>query len=618
MGREVRRGQLISPFGVGAMIEFPGECLMHAGLDLWPSDPALVPRLVEDRLAARLGVSDFRVPPPPPGRNRPGAFVRFVRFPQWHQCPRCRSISPCGWNDGQHPRCASDLAPAAGQPTCRQQPERRRRRMIPLRFIIACVRGHTDDFPWIAWVHSQPGQPIDPAASCAEPRLTLKQTGRGGLMGYAVECHNPQCGARRTLAGATAEDGLTGLPCPCRRPWLGPNGNDAGGCPERPRMILRNASNAYFPKTASAILIPPFAAAVMRVLDDERVRSLLLGGTTDGRVSEERIQTVAQLKGVPVDQLRDAVARLQNGQRDAAATSTSETEFRRAEYGALLAPPGSPEDDFVLAVEPMDSYEPWVADFFERIVLVERLAETRALVGFSRINPPLRGNYSPEDRRNLRLGNGSWLPASRVFGEGVFFTLRHDRLAQWSAQPGIAARVRAIQNRLDQVHRERGFPLRPLSPKLLLLHALSHALIRRMAFECGYGSSSLRERLYCDEGTGDPMAGVLIYTAAGDAEGTMGGLVRQGKPGRFEPLVSQAIADATWCSSDPICVETTGQGSDALNMAACHACLLLPETSCEEGNRLLDRVLLVGTIPEPVLGYFDPVRDAVMRRLAEG
>ena len=139
----------------------------------------------------------------------------------------------------------------------------------------------------------------------------------------------------------------------------------------------------------------------------------------------------------------------------------------------------------------------------------------------------------------------------------------------------------------------------------MLLHTLAHVLINQLSFDCGYGSASLRERLYCDfTDPSRPMHGFLIYTASGDSEGTMGGLVRQGNPGRLETTLRRALKHAAWCSSDPVCIESKGQGSDNSNLAACHGCCLLPETSCEEGNRLLDRALLIGTPERPALGFF--------------
>ncbi len=107
------------------------------------------------------------------------------------------------------------------------------------------------------------------------------------------------------------------------------------------------------------------------------------------------------------------------------------------------------------------------------------------------------------------------------------------------------------------------------------------------------------------------MQGVLIYTASGDSEGTMGGLVRQGEPDRLPDTIERAVRKAQWCSSDPVCIESTGQGTDNANLAACHACVLISETSCEEGNRLLDRATVVGTPDDPGAGFFQRMATEV-------
>ena len=132
--------------------------------------------------------------------------------------------------------------------------------------------------------------------------------------------------------------------------------------------------------------------------------------------------------------------------------------------------------------------------------------------------------------------------------------------------------------------------------------------MNRLTFECGYSSAALRERLYYSNHPDQPMAGILIYTAAGDAEGTMGGLVRMGKPGNLEPVIRRALESADWCSADPVCAEAGevgGQGPDSLNLAACHNCALVPETACEEFNRLLDRGMVIGTPDDTDIGFFE-------------
>ena len=100
----------------------------------------------------------------------------------------------------------------------------------------------------------------------------------------------------------------------------------------------------------------------------------------------------------------------------------------------------------------------------------------------------------------------------------------------------------------------------------------------------------MRERLYV---FGDK-AGVLIYTADGDSEGSLGGLVRQGYQDRFAKTILSALERGVWCSNDPICQELPNHGPANSIRAACHGCALLAETSCTEGNGLLDRQLVLG------------------------
>jgi hypothetical protein len=199
-----------------------------------------------------------------------------------------------------------------------------------------------------------------------------------------------------------------------------------------------------------------------------------------------------------------------------------------------------------------------------------------------------------------------WLPAIKVYGEGIFLELNSAELDRWlAAEPRILRRIKPLITHYNAARLGRQQSHRNITAKFLLLHTLAHVLINQLSFDCGYGSASLRERLYCDfTDATKPMHAVLIYTASGDSEGTMGGLVRQGKPARLEATVRRALQHAAWCSSDPVCIESKGQGSDNANLAACHGCCLLPETSCEEGNRLLDRAMLIGTPEHPALGFF--------------
>jgi hypothetical protein len=325
-----------------------------------------------------------------------------------------------------------------------------------------------------------------------------------------------------------------------------------------------------------------------------------------------RCQVVASMAGVDAKKLQAAAQRKLDGAQATApaAAAIDEEEFRRSEYQAICEGKVGPQTELYVECADRSAYDPSVARFFSRIRLVHKLRETRALTGFTRILPP-DGTLTSARLQPLRLDPAiDWLPAIKVYGEGIFLDLDPSEIDRWvRSNQGVAARMAPLISRYNAARADRQQPFRNLSPKFVLMHTLAHVIINQLSFDCGYGSASLRERLYCEfTDPNRPMQGILIYTASGDSEGTMGGLVRQGKPGRLEATLRRAFDNAAWCSSDPVCIESKGQGSDSANLAACHGCCLVPETSCEEGNRLLDRGLLVGTPENPVLGFF---RDLV-------
>lgn len=613
--KTIRRSQAVVPFGVGAIFDLPGQSLMSAGLDVWPDQPKC--DINDDRLARRLGIAYFRTPPPAPSTGQSGALLPFVRFPLWHFCPRCRALSPSKWNEPFPPRCDSDLRsrfkPKPGrkpQPPCSSLSEKRRWRMVPVRFVVACEHGHVDDFPWMTWAHRKGGQSLVESQPCNHPKLRLNYGRFSGLGGLKVVCET--CGASRSMSGSAGPKSLEGLSCSGNRPWLGPHGRVE--CGATPRMLQRGATNLYFPKVASAILIPPFSDPLRKIIDEPRYWAVLSQNpNSDRSPNRQNVDNVALMLNLDAKRLYEVVQEKMSGLEPGGDAATEE-EFRHSEYTALSEPSDDDESEFVTRPQDLAKYEQFLQDILDRVVLVEKLAETRALTGFSRIDPPPYREFDMNDQNQLSLQRRNWLPAIRVYGEGLFFRFKKSAIDTWATQK-VDDRLQTIvdaHHRMSQKLRRtpRMFPTR-----FFLLHTLAHILIRRLSFECGYGSSSLRERLYCWDEPGKEMSGILIYTAAGDSEGTMGGLVQQGKPGRLEALFLGAIQDARWCSSDPLCIESSGQGIDSLNRAACHACSLLPETSCEEGNRYLDRGVLVGTPTDSDVGFFSELIDSVAMKI---
>ena len=437
-------------------------------------------------------------------------------------------------------------------------------------------------------------------------------------------------GPERTLAGITnaSPDGndtdLSRLLdrskapylCPGRRPWLGTDKGE--GCGRPLRGTLRSAANVYFAQIHTSIYLPrsedTTVAEVISLLEQPPLSTFLsvLAGAGGRPTPTQLRQLYRELVSTFTDgQLEQAIAVVcgsENRQeQQQTAGDDAETGFRRQEYDTLVAP--ADFDQLVLRPADLRKYDASFSGFFSHVTLVHKLRETRALAGFTRVFADTdRELKSQQAMLRLDPPNEMWLPAYMVFGEGIFLTLNEHRLQQWEALPEIQSRVAPLLERYMRLRQARHLRDRQIGARYVLLHSLAHLLINRLTYECGYSSAALRERLYISENRDAPMAGVLIYTAAGDAEGTLGGLVRMGKPGKLEPLLDRALTAAQWCSADPVCMEmgkSGGQGPDSLNLAACHGCCLVPETACEEFNRLLDRGLVIGPFGKTELGFFN-------------
>ena len=317
-------------------------------------------------------------------------------------------------------------------------------------------------------------------------------------------------------------------------------------------------------------------------------------------VAEEVVRRVAQDGSSSDDSVRRAKAGLLADEWDA---------FRQA-----IERPGemTGTHNFVVSTAPLVDAEVRQASvgleaLFSSVVLVHRLREVRVLHGFRRYDVAA-------DMVNVNLGRGTgirWLPAVEAFGEGVMLVLDDASLAEWESKPEVQARAQ----RLEQRRRDTVFGSRfgETSPRQILMHTLSHLMMRQLAFSSGYSAASLRERVYASTAPRSE-SGILIYTAAGDSEGTLGGLVRLGEPPRLAQTVLQALESAAWCSADPVCRESRGQGLGSLNLAACHGCCLVAETSCERSNVLLDRVLVIGDSTTP--GFFSDVIETLFQQAA--
>ena len=324
----------------------------------------------------------------------------------------------------------------------------------------------------------------------------------------------------------------------------------------------------------------------------------------DGEINRTVVDVIALANGLDKDEFYQAILQREKGEDMIAKVSEemSEDEYRLAEYNVIKNSSGSDSQRFFSKNYGIENYNYVIQKYFKSITLVHKLQETRAFVGFSRVEP--KEMSITESKKMLRLGDENWLPAIQVQGEGIFFEFNKEELEKWAKQPKIKRRVQKLQVAFKK-SRVGITSTGDLKPEFLLIHTFAHLLINQLSFECGYGSSSLRERIYCEKTENKlDMYGVLIYTASGDSEGSLGGLVRQGEAGKLEDTIKNAINNAMWCSSDPVCIQSVGQGPESCNLAACHNCALLPETCCELGNRLLDRGVVVGDLSDTTIGFF--------------
>ncbi len=560
-----RRTQLVSTYGVGALLPSMDESFMVCGIDEWTESYAT--EVPEPRLARSLHVDTFRMPPSGGPRKRD---VPVVRFPETYFCPECRRLARlsdfCSWDEHRCHDCSRDLTPS--------------------RFVVCCENGHIDEFPYFLWAHKGADRSGD-----GIHRLRLTARGRtSSLADIEISC---SCGIRPvSMAGSFGQHALGGISsCRGRRPWL--PGVEAQACDKLPRTLQRGSSNVWFAMVRSALSIPPWSEGVHRIVARH--------WPVFQAIPNEALETVIGAMNLataeaPLDAL---VAAIRQRRGDVDEPAPEEEDLRRDEYAALVQGrvEKSPHQQFVCVQVPTTSP---TSDYLSRVSKVSRLREVRALEGFTRVLPPMAGMEAGR-KAVLSAGRSNWLPAIEVLGEGIFVTFDEQRLREWESGEFARDRAELVRRGAEVQAQTFGLAAAPkVTPRLLLLHSFAHLLLNELSLDAGYPAASLRERLFTD----DDQAGVLIYTASADSAGSLGGLAAQSSADRMAGVLTSAVRRASWCTADPVCIEATSTGNDALNLAACHACLLLPETSCERMNNYLDRATVVGRPGAVELGFF--------------
>lgn len=597
---ELRPSQLLHTFGVGSVVDLPYLSGLVLGLDEWDTTEA--PAIVENRLLAVvrdvLGhqVSALRLPPYVP--ESPNAFddswtrvgVPVATFPRWLRCRRCNYLGPIssGLFDLKHEPYRPDRVRYEHGCATRGRPPP----AIPVRFLLACRNNHLDDFPWDYFVHR--GQ------DCPNPLLDLRERGATGeATDVVVRCRS--CDATRRMVEAFGETGEQSLPrCRARHPHLASFGHS---CDQPVRTTLLGASNLWFADSISVLSVPEYEEPLyQKVVELWDILEPITGKDilAYARAAQPKMKSLASYSD---DEILAAIEE----QRAGAASGFEEAgDVLAPEWAAFGDPDNAPaSDDFRLRAAALPNA---VKGGLEEVVLAERLREVRALVGFTRIDAP--GDRTEDEdvlsRAPLSRQDPVWVPCAEVRGEGLFLRFPENELSAWEHDVQGTQRAGQLFDGHRQWRQRRGLTSMEGFPGLryVLLHTFAHLLIRCLALEAGYGAASLRERLYARSGP-EPMAGVLLYTAATDSEGTLGGLVSLGEPDVLGRMITQALGQAGLCTSDPMCAEHAPAQDASTHGAACHACLFASETSCERGNRYLDRALVTDTFTTSGLGFFD-------------
>lgn len=592
----VRRSQAVTTFGPGAMMDLIDQAVLVGGLDFWDYDRKRdIPMITEPRLrdaiaeqftAAGVELSEDQafIAPPVGDDREPNKFsgIQVLEFPQWFVCqnPGCRALirrDGLDLKSGKYWHNCSSSRPAS--------------ETVPVRFVGACKLGHLEDFPWISFAH------LTSEGRCAAPSLTLEEGASGDFSEIEVDC---ACGAKNRLSAAMAGILLT---CGGHRPWLGSEGKE--DCTEQLRLLVRTASNSYFSQVVSALSVPEPG----RELDEavQAVWGIVRGASSASEVAffREKVESVRiALEGHNDSDILSAIQARGKG------TTLARLPLRTAEFLQFAASkPESPGD-----LAPLDATfytrtckpKGGLPDGVARLVVAPKLREVRAQIGFTRleaITPDLQGEFDL-GVQSARLGlTSTWLPATEVRGEGVFVQLDESAVLAWENREVVAARANELMLGYDEW--AKAMPHAPPFPgvRFYMLHSLSHLLIAAISLECGYSASAIRERIYCGPSSRDPntpMAAILLSTGTSGTEGTLGGLVEEGR--KLRSHLARAYDLGKLCSNDPVCASHSPKGDRAeryLEGAACHGCLFIAECSCERFNRYLDRALVVPTVGRP-------------------
>ena len=581
----IRLSHLLGHSGVGAIVRGTNWLVVVQDTRQWTdrqriSAGELIPYV--KRVRAALGIKEqLREPPVAKELTNgqvDGVCVPAARFPSWMRCPACGAMYSLPWRNVQ-----PDYAPLCNHQDCKRQLEQ-------VTWVLAHPDGYLSDVPWDFLAHKDTREPTQ--RNCkVEDQLRLIERGYEGRI--------LRCGACRAETRFRGDERV-GFGRGRMQPWtrddlVPPREAAQEGDEDLAQVLAINDTRVYAPVAESVLVIPPESrvrkgTVVDLLCRNSRDRSRIDGARRKPFARKRIIRELATKYRSTPDDIETALTDLARGYPLYDENPTP-GQLRESEFKAFLeALPDQREDEDLvtrnrsdewhelgMAVGP-DAGERKIVHGIRHLVRVDRLKAVKIFKGFTRLGGK---ETVPADI----AGKSDWLPAMELYGEGIFLALDEDQLKVWEQTPAVISRLKPLLPRFAQSGRDGP---NPLFPRFMLLHTLSHLLMRQIESEAGYPAASLIERIYCAMAP-EPMAGILIHVAVPDLAGSLGGLAELSEPRQFLGILIRALEHSRWCSLDPVCSEHEGQGPGLLNRSACHACALVPDPACEYGNTLLDR-----------------------------
>ncbi|MCP5207863.1 MAG: DUF1998 domain-containing protein [Hahellaceae bacterium] len=599
----VRFSHLTRHAAVGAVVRDQNDWLMVVkDISTWPERDMLQLHAVE-RVKQHLSVSGRLLLPPIADIDEDanlkirGGTIPTVRFPSWAKCQSCNLLCFKPWHK-QSSKISNDMV----CPDCLAG------KLEQVTWCAVSSFGGITDVPWHYFCHVNSKSECRVEKGGNYLKLVVDDKGRS-----KVECK--KCGSRGFFERADFQ----------RKEHLQVGIKLDKSINDKPiiySVMEVNDPRVFNAMSERAVVIPPESnidrnSLVYRLQQHSQMVSDIKNATRGLQRRREIKKAMRKFQCIEED-LLTALDTIDRGKQEQTFLDKILVgDMLSDEYEALTTPQEFNNDaDFItrhlssewfnyIDKKITSSELKYIASLVDRLVAVDRLRVIEVFKGFQRA----ASDYDQIDPKVTQSpdfsGKLDWLPAIELFGEGVFFTLDCQKLEQWESNTELRRRAQEIKTRFNNSTINLSDDASP-TPRFIMLHTLSHILIREFESLAGYPASSLQERIYCSTSGG--MAGILIYTAVPDIAGSLGGIVELANPAKFIRLLDAAIRQAEWCSLDPVCGEMEGQGPSWLNRAACHGCALVPDTSCSYNNVFLDRVFIKGKLENGIPALIDVMR----------